>query len=57
MHTLSGGGDGGGGGEVEPPIKFSKRRGLDRTSILEGGCWERGGDLFQGGCNFYVKVN
>ena len=28
--------------------------GLDRTSTFRGGCWERGGDFFQGGgggCN------
>ena len=23
--------------------------------FLEGGCWERGGGLLQGGCNFYPK--
>ena len=22
---------------------------------LEGGCWERGGDLFHGGCSFSIK--
>ena len=34
---------GGGGGLTGPPF-------------LEGSCWERGGDLFQGeGCNFYIK--
>ena len=34
---------------VEPPTKFSKRGGgLDRPQLLEG-CWERAGDLFQGG--------
>ena len=44
-------------GEVEPPTKFSKRGGLDRTSTFRGGCWERGGDFFQGGCNFHIKIN
>ena len=40
---------------VEPPAKFSKSGGgggLDRTSSFKGGCWERGGDLSQGGCKF-----
>ena len=37
------GGGGGGGG------------GLGRISIFRGGCWERGGDFFQGGCSFYIK--
>ena len=23
--------------------------------LLEGGCWERGGDFFQGSCNFHIK--
>ena len=37
-------------GRFEPPTKFSKRGGgLDRTSTFRGGCWERGGDFFQGG--------
>ena len=44
------------GGGGEPPTKFSKRRGgLDRALIFSGGCWGRGGDLFEGGCNFYIK--
>ena len=29
--------------------------GLTRPQVLEGGCWERRGDFFQGGCNFYIK--
>ena len=29
--------------------------GLTGPQFLEGGCWERGGDFFQGGCNFYIK--
>ena len=41
---------------VEPPTKFAKGEGLDRTSIFRRGCWERDGDLFQGeSCNFYIK--
>ena len=43
------------GGRVEPPTKFSKRGGLTGPQLLEGGCWERGGDFFQGGCNFHIK--
>ena len=42
------------GGGVEPPTTFSKREGLTGTQLLEG-CWERGGDFFQGGCNFHIK--
>ena len=38
----------GGGGGAETPTKFSKREGLDKTSILRGVSWERGGDLLQG---------
>ena len=36
---------------VEPPTKFSKRGGgeLERISFSRGGCWERGGNFFQGG--------
>ena len=50
-----------GGGGVEPWTKFSKSLcwgeggGLGRISIFRGGCWERGGDFFQGGCSFYIK--
>ena len=45
-----------GGGGGEPPTKFSKmRRGLTGPQLLEGGCWERGGDFIQGGCNFHIK--
>ena len=33
---------------VEPPTKFSKRGGFTESQLLEGGCWERGGDFFQG---------
>ena len=41
-----------GGRGVEPPTKFSKRAaagGLTGSQLLEGGCWEGGGDFFQGG--------
>ena len=31
---------------VEPPTKFSKRG--TGSQFLEGGCWERGDDLFEG---------
>ena len=33
---------------VELPIKFSKRGALTGSQFLEGNCWERGGDFFQG---------
>ena len=47
----------GGGGWGETSTGFSKKRGwgLGRTSIFRGGCWERGADLFQLGCSFYIK--
>ena len=35
-------------GEVEPPTKFSKRGGLDRTSTFRGVAGKEGGDFFQG---------
>ena len=44
-----------GGGGFEPPTKFSKRGGLTETQLLEGGCWERVGDFFQGGLQFSQK--
>ena len=31
------------GGGIEPPTRFSKGGGLDRTSTFRGGCWEREG--------------
>ena len=37
-----------GKGRVEPPIKISKREDLTGSQFLEGGCWEIGGDRFQG---------
>ena len=40
---------------VEPPTKFLKRRGLTGPRLLEEGCWESGGDFFQGGCNFHIN--
>ena len=57
MHLpFCSGGKGGGEGGVEPPIKFSKRGGLTGSQLLlEGACWESGGWLFPGGCNFYTK--
>ena len=49
---LLGGGRGGGRGGVEPPTKFSKTGGLTGFQFVEGDCWEKGGDLFQGGLQF-----
>ena len=44
---------------VEPPTKFQKGGGLDRTSTFtEGLLGKRGMTFFQGegeGCNFYIK--
>ena len=40
---------------VELPTKFSKSEGLAGPQLLEGGCWERGGHFFQGGCNLHKK--
>ena len=37
---------------------WEKGVGHDRTLIFRGGFWEReegGSDLFEGGCNFYIK--
>ena len=45
-----------GGWGVKLPIKFSKRNGLTGPQILQAGrgCyWEREGDLFQGGIQFW----
>ena len=44
-----------GGGAVKSATKFSKSMGLDRTSTFRGGCRERGGDFFHGGCNCHIK--
>ena len=38
-----------GRGCVVAPTKLSERGGFTGSQFLEGGCWERGGDLFQGG--------
>ena len=39
---------------------FQKGGGLTGPQLLEGGCWERRGDLFQGGFQFqdkqYLKI-
>ena len=47
---------------VEPPTKFSKREGLDRTSTFRGRLVEKrkviffsGGRGGGRGCNFYIK--
>ena len=42
---------------VEPATKFSKKKrgGLTGPQLLEGSCWERRGDFFQGGLNFHTK--
>ena len=51
-----------GGGGVEPPI-FQKvgGGGLTGPQLLDGICWEQGGDFIQGGegggCNFPIKIN
>ena len=36
---------------------FRKAGGLTGPQLLEGGCWERGGDFFSGGsiAMFYIK--
>ena len=45
-------------GGIETPTKFSKRgRRLTGTQLLNGVCWQRGGDFIQGGCNFHIKIN
>ena len=36
---------------------FQKGVGLTGPQLLEGDCWEREGDFFQGGCNFYIKIH
>ena len=48
---------GGEGRGVEPPTKCSNRSGLTGPQLLEGGCWEIGGDFFrgEGGCKFHKK--
>ena len=44
----------GGGGWASYQI-FEKGEGLDRISILRGGCWEKRGDFFQGVLQFFHK--
>ena len=44
-----------GGGGLNLLPDFQKGGGLTGPQFLEGGCWERGGDFFQGGCNFLTK--
>ena len=42
----------------KPPIKLSKRgaeAGVKGSKFLEGGCWERGAELFLGGLHFLHK--
>ena len=34
---------------------FQKKGGLTGPQLLEGGCWEGGGDFFQGDWNFHTK--
>ena len=45
-----------GGEGIEPPTKFSKSEVLTGPQLLEGVCWERGGDFIQG-CSFHIKIN
>ena len=41
---------------IKPPTKFSKSgEGLDRILFFRRHCRERGSDLIQGGCSFYIK--
>ena len=48
-------GAGGEGGGVEPPTKFSKRGGLDRTSTFRGGLLRKRGVTFSRGLQFSHK--
>ena len=41
-------------GGVEPTPKFSKSGSLTESQFLKGGCWERGGDLFQVGIAVFI---
>ena len=43
------------GGGVDPPTEFLKRGAWHDLKFLREGCWEKGGDFFQGGCSFYIK--
>ena len=52
LHSLSAGG---GGLSLVP--NFQKgRRDLTVSQFLEGDYWEIVGNLFQGGCGFYIKI-
>ena len=42
-------------GAVESPTKISKRGDLIGPQLLEGDCWERGDNFFQGGLQFSHK--
>ena len=46
-------------GGIESPTKFFKKKkgggALTRPKFLEGDARKEGGDLFQVGCNFYIK--
>ena len=55
VHPLLSAVGGGGGGMAGPNVQ--KGGSLAWPPFLEGGCWERGGDVFQGGCNFLTKNN
>ena len=46
----------GGRGWGALPTKFSKWGDLTGTQFLEDACWERVGELFQGGLQFYIKT-
>ena len=41
-------------GRIELPTKFSNG-GFTVCQYLEGICWKRGVDIFQGGCSFDIK--
>ena len=56
LHSLSSSAGDGGGGKGWTSNQIFKKGGLTGPQLLEGGCCERGGDLFQGGsCNFHTK--
>ena len=41
----------------EPPAKFSKWEGLDRTSVFRLGLLgKKGENFFRAGCNFLTKI-
>ena len=44
-----------GGGRLSLQLNFQKGGGLTRPQLLEGGSGKKGGDFFQGGCNFHIK--